>query len=165
MNFEVTTTVEMPEEIEFFPLFSLESVSGGTKFTVKSPVFAEWVKKNQGKNPLLLDKKWAALGDLYRTNIRLFPYDVGMGLFIGTGEDDSSTPNLLWLFHPKLGEGFDFTYPEPLSLNNLEDLFHSTCEELRDIYVDHIRGVKLSAKLKEKKVKAPRAPEAGNGSF
>ena len=153
MNIEVTTSVDLDEEIEFFPYFAVEAVPEGTQISAKSPVFADFIAAHQTKSPIGLSLRWEKLGSIYRTDKAYFSWDGSAGLFLGPSDDESSSPNLLWLLHPKLKEGFDFIFPEPLSLNNLEDYFQSVCDELRDVYIEYLRGAKFSVNMKEKKKK------------
>ena len=154
MELTHSITTEVPTEVEYFPHFSVESVAKGTRIKAQSPLFAELFDAIGGKSNVASDHRaWTGIVFAIPRNIRSVTadYNTGHGLFLG----DSGSPNLLWLFGGDLKEGIDIMVAEPLSLNNLEDWFTQSCEQLRAIYLNSIRKVKFTASLREKKKKLP----------
>ena len=150
MELTHSITTEVPTEVEYFPEFSVESIHKGTRIKARSELFAELFDSLGEKAKIAPEAKtWLGTTFSVPRNIRTVPveYHQGHGLFL----PETGTPNLIWLFGGNLKEGIDILALEPLSLNNLEDWFSQSCEQLRAIYLNSIRKVKFTASLKEKR--------------
>lgn len=148
MRLATETEVLIPEELEFFPHFSVEATDKGTVIEARSPVFAAHInalglKSNLPKSDL--HKVWKGGVYQYPRDFEWNTYSVNYSNGFFAGE----SANLVWLLHPDLEKGFTLVCPEPLSLNNLEDYFTSACAELRQIYLTRIRRASFRATLKE----------------
>ena len=150
MELTHSITTEVSTEVEYFPLFSVESTPKGTLIQAKSELFAELLDSLGAKTAFRGEAKtWKDHTFHIPKGIRhvTTEYTNTYGLFL----PDTGAPNLIWLFYGDLKEGISLLATEPLSLNNLEDWFTQSCEQLRAIYLNSIRKVKFTASLKEKK--------------
>lgn len=148
---EVSCTTQ--EEVEYFPLLEMEVAPGGLLVRAKSPAFAAWIKgseiqRKEGSPP----KTWTFQGKSFYYPTEKWSYDIPR-VFAGYGgsqpyfADDRA--NLFWLFSTELEEGFEVLMPNPISLNNLEDYFTSSCQQIQALWSKDLRRVVLSARFKE----------------
>jgi hypothetical protein len=156
MQLKQTLTVEVKSDDVYFDLFEVESVAAGTLIRAKSKKFGAWFKSLQDKQKVSKanhNKAWVNATFSVPTQIiadnvpgarsEQLNYSVRSGLFL------DGQPNMVWIFHGDLEAGWELLVPEPLSLNNLEDFFTTSIDDIRDMYLKHLRAGKFSAVLSE----------------
>lgn len=147
MRLETQISVEVDEDVEYFPHFSIESHEKGTRIKATSPIFAAHFETlAKGEQLVKGSGLWKGATFVVLSKPVGLMMSPSAPLFVNEGQ----TPNLVWLLMKELKEGLDIIVPEPLSPNNLEDYFTGACDALRDYYLTHIRKVKLQASLRYK---------------
>lgn len=148
---EVSCTTQ--EEVEYFPLLEMEVVPGGLMVRAKSPAFAAWFKEHESQNREgKTNPTWNFGGKTFYYPTEKWSYAVP-GAFAASGASQpyfsEDRVNMFWLFSTDLAEGVEVLINHPISLNNLEDYFTSTCQQIQTIWTRELRPVVLSAKFKE----------------
>jgi len=155
MQLKQTLTVEVKSDDVYFDLFEVESVAAGTLIRAKSKKFGAWFKSLEDKQKISkanLSKSWVNATFAIPTQVieqsggtrsEQLNYSARAGLFL------DGQPNMVWIFHGDLEAGWELLVPEPLSLNNLEDFFTTSIDDIRDMYLKHLRSGKFSATLSE----------------
>ena len=157
MRLKTTLFAEVKEEGTYFEHFKMTMLDEGLQIEAKSPLFASWIKSlvvpGSGaalprKNPWYISP---TIAYPILSNPDSFP-PRGVTGYIYPGEPgffSEHQPNLLWLLHPGLAEGFSLTVKQPITLNDFEDYFAKCCDAIRDIYVTQLRKATLQATFSE----------------
>jgi hypothetical protein len=134
----------------YFDLFEVESVLEGTIIRAKSARFGKWIKSIQKPRAWTGGKAECWANATFKLPDQAISTD-GDRILCSPAYDlfSDGQANMVWLFHGNLEEGWELLLPMPMSFNNLEDFFTSCLDELRDLYIKHLRSGKLSAQLSE----------------
>lgn len=169
MQLKVTLQSSTKKEVLFFDELTMLLTPGGLNIKAKSPVFAEWIKSSQvllggvdGTELLEAIKCLPASKSIMTQHLGeeaknfYCPCEVwswqkpyGWAHLQNFEFFSDEKPNLFWLFHKGLAEGFDITVKKQLSINDWEDYFTSCCKAVQEIWVKELRSALLSASFSE----------------
>jgi hypothetical protein len=169
MKLKVTLQSSTKTDVLYFDELTMLLTPGGLNIKARSPLFAEWIKTGQillggaentepleafkylaasksamiqalgeeAKNFYVPTETWSwqkPYGWVHLQNFELFA---------------DEKPNLFWLFHKGLAEGFDITLKKQLSINDWEDYFTACCKAIQEIWLKELRSAVLSASFSE----------------
>lgn len=157
---------EVLEEVGYFDYLDMEMVDEGLLIRAKSPLFGKWIENITDKKVGVVASSavaWAggtyyippgtydALGNRGVRGPEVWPpRGVQCVAFLDYSPFFSEgSPNVLWMFHTKLGEGFSLTVRQPTSPNNFEDYFQECVQAVQDIYTTCLRKASLHATFAE----------------
>jgi hypothetical protein len=161
LKLKTTILVSVGEERNYFDYFRLTMEDEGLRIEAKSPLFAAWLKsitsgfyQTKTSNPWHMGKeKYLALTQ------QLPPNSLSHLGWVFLDEYwffQEGKPNLFWLTHKDLGEGFSILVKQPISLNDFQDYFEQCSTAIRELYVHLLR--KASAEATFSELWAPAEP-------
>lgn len=148
MKLKTIITSSVDEEGFYFDFLRMRMEDEGLRIQAKSPLFGSYLESiSQGPWVLKKNNPWKGgtyhnVGEEFR-GVKGFVYPEDPAYF------HDGSPNLLWLCHTKLKEGFDLLVTQAISLNNFEDYFAQSCDAVRDFYIANLRKATLEATFSE----------------
>lgn len=152
MKLSTEIITNTPQELVYFDYLTMDIVPKGLLVKAKAPLFAEWIKTQSQKSDGGKLPTWTLAGSgkfYYPADQWTYTQPWGYAMYNHLKYFADEKPNLIWLFHTELATGCEMTFPEPISINNWEDYFTTSCRAVQDIYTRELRQASVSARFKE----------------
>lgn len=151
VKYKMEITSSMAEDVKYFEKLKMKIVDEGVEITALSPLFGKYFADRAIKTPATGRPSTFKGTGLWK-NAMFFnvpqplPHDIPA--FIRpelTSLFWDGSPNLQWILHTDLANGFTMVVPEAMSLNNFEDYFMGCSVAIQQFHQMVLRRGELEA--------------------